>query len=148
MNKLSIAALVCVAALVLGSWPAAADTLQVRFYSDQGLVSVLREAPDGADLPIAAAKALVAGPDGEEAAIGFKSALPEGTRLMSADVTGETIKLDLSPEVLEGLAAHKAANPGFGIEQVHFFPLGGIKTNAQWVTENGGASGVPASATA
>lgn len=51
-------------------------------------------------------------------------------------------------EVLEGLAAHKAANPGFGIEQVHFFPLGGIKTNAQWVTEHGGASGVPASATA
>lgn len=51
-------------------------------------------------------------------------------------------------EVLEGLAAHKAANPGFGIEQVHFFPLGGIKTNAQWVTENGGASGVPASANA
>ena len=51
-------------------------------------------------------------------------------------------------EILEGLAAHKAANPGFGIEQVHFFPLGGIKTNAQWVTENGGASGVPASASA
>ena len=51
-------------------------------------------------------------------------------------------------EILEGLAAHKAANPGFGIEQVHFFPLGGIKTNAQWVTQNGGASGVPASATA
>ena len=51
-------------------------------------------------------------------------------------------------EVLEALAAHKAANPGFGIEQVHFFPLGGIKTNATWVTEHGGASGVPASATA
>jgi methylenetetrahydrofolate reductase (NADPH) len=51
-------------------------------------------------------------------------------------------------EVLEALAAHKAANPGFGIEQVHFFPLGGIKTNAQWVTDNGGASGVPASAAA
>jgi methylenetetrahydrofolate reductase (NADPH) len=49
-------------------------------------------------------------------------------------------------EVLEALAAHKAANPGFGIEQVHFFPLGGIKTNATWVTEHGGASGVPASA--
>jgi methylenetetrahydrofolate reductase (NADPH) len=49
-------------------------------------------------------------------------------------------------EVLEGLAAHKAANPGFGIEQVHFFPLGGIRTNAQWVTDNGGASGTPASA--
>ena len=42
------------------------------------------------------------------------------------------------------LAAHKAANPDFGIEQVHFFPLGGIKTNAEWVTANGGASGKPA----
>ena len=49
-------------------------------------------------------------------------------------------------EVLEALAAHKAANPGFGIEQVHFFPLGGIKTNAQWAIENGGASGKPAKA--
>ena len=51
-------------------------------------------------------------------------------------------------EILTELAAHKAANPDFGIEQVHFFPLGGIKTNATWVTEHGGASGVPASATA
>lgn len=49
-------------------------------------------------------------------------------------------------EVVSELAAHKAANPAFGIEQVHFFPLGGIKTNAAWVTENGGASGVPANA--
>jgi methylenetetrahydrofolate reductase (NADPH) len=38
-------------------------------------------------------------------------------------------------DFLTELAAHKAANPGFGIEQVHFFPLGGIKTNATWVTE-------------
>ena len=49
-------------------------------------------------------------------------------------------------EFLNDLAAHKSANPGFGIEQVHFFPLGGIKTNAQWVTENGGAAGKPARA--
>ncbi len=27
--------------------------------------------------------------------------------------------------------------PTFGIEQVHFFPLGGIKTNATWAIENG-----------
>ena len=53
-----------------------------------------------------------------------------------------------SGRLATSIAAHKAANPGFGIEQVHFFPLGGIKTNAQWVTENGGASGVPASANA
>lgn len=49
-------------------------------------------------------------------------------------------------EFVANLAAHKAKNPNFGIEQVHFFPLGGIKTNAQWVTDNGGASGVPANA--
>ncbi len=48
-------------------------------------------------------------------------------------------------EVLTGLAAHKAANPDFNIERVHFFPLGGIKTNANWAIANGGASAVPAS---
>jgi methylenetetrahydrofolate reductase (NADPH) len=48
-------------------------------------------------------------------------------------------------EFLTALAAHKAKTPGFGIESVHFFPLGGIKTNAAWATENGGTRGVPAS---
>lgn len=51
-------------------------------------------------------------------------------------------------DVLSALAAHKAAHPDFGIEQVHFFPLGGIKTTAAWATENGGASGIPAAALA
>ncbi len=46
--------------------------------------------------------------------------------------------------VLTDLAAHKAANPDSNIEQVHFFPLGGIKTNATWAIEHGGASTVPA----
>jgi len=46
-------------------------------------------------------------------------------------------------EVLSDLAAHKAATPGSNNAQVHFFPLGGIKTNARWATENGGAAGVP-----
>ena len=47
-------------------------------------------------------------------------------------------------EFITDLAAHKAKNPNFGIESVHFFPLGGIKTNAQWATDHGGAAGVPA----
>ena len=38
------------------------------------------------------------------------------------------------PRCWRDLAAHKAAHPEFGIEQVHFFPLGGIKTCATWVT--------------
>jgi methylenetetrahydrofolate reductase (NADPH) len=48
-------------------------------------------------------------------------------------------------EVLTELAAHKAANPDFNITKVHFFPLGGIKTNANWAIANGGASAIPAS---
>ena len=47
-------------------------------------------------------------------------------------------------EFVAELAAHKAANPDFGIEAVHFFPLGGIKTNATWAIDNGGASTTPA----
>ena len=47
-------------------------------------------------------------------------------------------------DVVSALAAHKAANPKFGIESVHFFPLGGIKTNAAWATDHGGATGVAA----
>ena len=43
-------------------------------------------------------------------------------------------------DVISGLAAHKAANPDFGIQSVHFFPLGGIKTNAAWATDHGGAA--------
>ena len=40
-------------------------------------------------------------------------------------------------EFLQALAEHKAANPDFGIESVHFFPLGGIKTNAEWTHRHG-----------
>ena len=59
------------------------------------------------------------------------------------DVTKLLLPYEPTDFVAE-LAAHKAANPGFGIESVHFFPLGGIKTNAQWATDHGGAAGVPA----
>jgi len=50
-------------------------------------------------------------------------------------------------EVITELAAHKAANPDFNITHVHFFPLGGIKTNANWAIEHGGASGRPVNPT-
>ncbi|KZY48337.1 5,10-methylenetetrahydrofolate reductase [Roseovarius sp. HI0049] len=49
-------------------------------------------------------------------------------------------------EVLRDLAAHRAANPDFNITNVHFFPLGGIKTNATWAIENGGSATKPANA--
>ncbi|WP_333816508.1 methylenetetrahydrofolate reductase [Tabrizicola sp.] len=110
---------------------------------------VNRLAAEGVKLPVHIG---IAGPAKLQTLIKFAIACGVGPSLRvlqkrAMDVT--KLLLPYEPtEVLEGLAAHKAANPGFGIEQVHFFPLGGIKTNAQWVTENGGASGVPASATA
>ena len=49
-------------------------------------------------------------------------------------------------DVVAALAAHKAANPDFNVTNVHFFPLGGIKTNATWAIDNGGAATAPANA--
>jgi methylenetetrahydrofolate reductase (NADH) len=42
-------------------------------------------------------------------------------------------------EILVELAEHKSRNPGFGIAQVHFFPLGGIKKTAEFTDEFGAA---------
>ncbi len=49
-------------------------------------------------------------------------------------------------DVVKELALHKASNPDFNIESVHFFPLGGIKTNANWAIDHGGSSTKPANA--
>ncbi|MEP0961660.1 MAG: methylenetetrahydrofolate reductase [Roseobacter sp.] len=49
-------------------------------------------------------------------------------------------------DVVTRLAAHKAQNPDFNITNVHFFPLGGIKTNAAWARENGSAAAQSANA--
>ena len=90
----------------------------------------------------------VAGPAKLQTMIKFAIACGVGPSLRvlqkrALDVT--KLLLPYEPtEIITELAAHKAKNPGFGIEQVHFFPLGGIKTNAQWATDHGGAAGVPA----
>ena len=90
----------------------------------------------------------VAGPAKLQTMIKFAIACGVGPSLRvlqkrAMDVTKLLLPYEPTEFVTE-LAAHKAKNPDFGIESVHFFPLGGIKTNAQWATDNGGASGVPA----
>ena len=90
----------------------------------------------------------VAGPAKLQTMIKFAIACGVGPSLRvlqkrAMDVT--KLLLPYEPtEFITDLAAHKAKNPNFGIESVHFFPLGGIKTNAQWATDHGGAAGVPA----
>ncbi len=92
----------------------------------------------------------IAGPAKLQTLIKFAIACGVGPSLRvlqkrAMDVTKLLLPYEPTDVVAE-LAAHKAKTPGFNIEQVHFFPLGGIKTNAQWVTDNGGAAGVPANA--
>ena len=104
-----------------------------------------RLAAEGISLPIHIG---VAGPAKLQTLIKFAVSCGVGASLRvlqkrAMDVT--KLLLPYAPvDFVSDLAAHKARHPHFGIEQVHFFPLGGIKTNAAWVTENGGASGVPA----
>ena len=101
----------------------------------------------GVDIPVHIG---IAGPAKLQTLIKFAIACGVGPSLKvlqkrAMDVT--KLLLPYEPtEVLSELAAHKAANPEFNIEKVHFFPLGGIKTNANWAIENGGASGRPANA--
>ncbi|WP_375690908.1 methylenetetrahydrofolate reductase [Pseudooceanicola sp. LIPI14-2-Ac024] len=90
----------------------------------------------------------VAGPAKLQTLIKFAVACGVGPSLKvlqkrAMDVT--KLVLPYTPaEVLADLAGHRAARPDSLIEQVHVFPLGGIKTAAQWVTENTGAAGLPA----
>ncbi|MRU14049.1 methylenetetrahydrofolate reductase [Roseovarius sp. A21] len=103
----------------------------------------LREA--GITLPVHIG---IAGPAKLQTLIKFAIACGVGPSLKVLQKRAMDVSKLLLPyeptDVLAELAAHKAANPDFNIEQVHFFPLGGIKTNANWAIDHGGASGVPA----
>ncbi len=99
----------------------------------------------GIDLPIHIG---IAGPAKLQTLIKFSIACGVGASLRvlqrrAKDVT--KLLLPFEPtDVLTDLAAHKAANPDFNVTHVHFFPLGGIKTNATWAIDHGGASTRPA----
>ncbi|KHQ54001.1 methylenetetrahydrofolate reductase [Mameliella alba] len=102
---------------------------------------------EGIDLPVHIG---IAGPAKLQTLIKFAIACGVGPSLKVLQKRAMDVSKLLLPyeptEVLSQLAAHKAANPDFNIEQVHFFPLGGIKTNAEWAIANGGAAGRPAAA--
>ncbi len=103
----------------------------------------LREA--GIDIPVHIG---IAGPAKLQTLIKFAIACGVGPSLSVLQKRAKDVSKLLLPfepdAILTELAAHKAANPDFNIESVHFFPLGGIKTNAQWAIKHGGASSRPA----
>ncbi len=100
----------------------------------------------GIDIPIHIG---IAGPAKLQTLIKFAIACGVGPSLKVLQKRAKDVTKLLLPfeptEVLTELAAHKAANPDFNIESVHFFPLGGIKTNANWALTHGGTSAVPVS---
>ena len=94
---------------------------------------------EGIDLPVHIG---IAGPAKLQTLIKFAIACGVGPSLSvlqkrAMDVT--KLLLPYEPdEIVDALAAHKAAHPGFGIEQVHIFPLGGIATAATWANARTG----------
>ncbi len=93
----------------------------------------------------------IAGPAKLQTMIKFAIACGVGPSLKVLQKRAKDVSKLLLPhepnDVLNDLALHKAANPDFNITQVHFFPLGGIKTNANWAIEHGGDNTAPVNAT-
>ena len=122
-----------------------AVTTQFCFESGPVIEWADRMASMGIDIPIHIG---VAGPAKLQTMIKFSMACGVGASLRvlkrrAKDVT--KLLLPFKPDqFLTELAEYKALNPNFLITNVHFFPLGGIKTNAKWTIENGGISATPA----
>ena len=79
----------------------------------------------------------VAGPAKLQTLIKFSIACGVGASLKVLHKRAKDIKKLLLPfepnEFLETLSLHKESNPDFNITNIHFFPLGGIKTTSNWI---------------
>lgn len=89
----------------------------------------------------------VAGPAKLQTLIKFAVACGVGPSLKVLQKRAKDVSKLLLPfeptELVQALATHKAAHPDFSVDRLHFFPLGGIKTNATWTATHGGASARP-----
>jgi methylenetetrahydrofolate reductase (NADPH) len=93
----------------------------------------------------------IAGPAKLQTLIKFAIACGVGASLSVLQKRAKDVTKLLLPfeptEIMAELATYKAANPDSLIESIHFFPLGGIKTNAAWAIQHGGASTAPVTST-
>ncbi|WP_044007454.1 methylenetetrahydrofolate reductase [Jannaschia sp. CCS1] len=89
----------------------------------------------------------IAGPGKLQTLIKFAIACGVGNSLQVLQKRAKDVTKLLLPfepnEIMADLATYKAAHPESLIESIHFFPLGGIKTNAKWAVTNGGAATEP-----
>ena len=110
-------------------------------------VDALKE--NGIDLPVHIG---IAGPAKLQTLIKFSIACGVGASLRVLQRRARDVSKLMTPfeptGIVGDLAKHKAANPGFGVERVHVFPLGGIKTSAEWARAHGGEAARSAAETA
>ncbi len=115
---------------------------QFCFEAEPVIAWVDRLAAEGIDLPVHIG---IAGPAKLQTLIKFSMACGVGPSIRvlqrrAADLT--KLVLPFTPtDILSDLAAHKAKNPGFGIAQVHIFPLGGIPAAAEFLNGFGHQAG-------
>ncbi len=102
---------------------------------------------EGIDLPVHIG---VAGPAKLQTLIRFAVACGVGPSMKVLQKRAKDVTKLLLPfeptDLVRDLARHKAAHPDFAVERVHFFPLGGIRTNADWAIAQGGDATRPANA--
>lgn len=124
-----------------------AITTQFCFEAEPVIAWADRLAEEGIDLPIHMG---LAGPAKLQTLMKYAMSCGVGPSMRVLQRRAKDVSKLIMPyeptDILLELAAHRARHPNFGVEQVHFFPLGGIVANANWVTEHGGAAGRPASA--
>ena len=91
---------------------------------------------DGIDIPIHIG---IAGPAKLQTILKFSIECGIGSSMKLLTKRAKDITKLLLPyeptKVLKDLAEYKAKDPKFNIEQVHFFPFGGIKQTSDWVRE-------------
>lgn len=118
---------------------------QFAFEAQPIIAWVQRLRDHGIELPVHLG---VAGPAKLQTLIKFAIACGVGPSLKVLQKRAKDVSKLLVPFEPTGLvtdiAAHKADHPDFGVERLHFFPLGGIKSNTDWTIAQGGASCQPA----
>ncbi|MFD2175363.1 methylenetetrahydrofolate reductase [Rhodobacter lacus] len=109
---------------------------QFAFEAGPMIAWVDRLAAEGIKMPVHIG---IAGPGKLQTLLKFAISCGVGPSLKVLQKRAKDVTKLLAPfeptDLLKTLAKHKAAHPEFGIEAVHFFPLGGIKTNATWIAE-------------
>ena len=91
---------------------------------------------DGIDIPIHIG---IAGPAKLKTLLKFSVECGIGSSMKILTQRAKDITKLLLPykptQILKDLSAFKVQDPEFNIEQVHFFPFGGIKQTSDWVEE-------------